>query len=174
MEEKSTEIWYPRHIFKIMLKMCFMILMHTNKQNNTHTHGRAGGRAIYIYWNSPISSAYIYIYIYRQMIWDNFFTTWIQIHKKIRLEKITIRNNKQCFIVFNKTCLNNNLLPKYTLFTTHTHTHTYIYIYIYIYIYMKEVEKSRVFQIRWINFNVKPMLNVPVLITFIKTGIISN
>ena len=35
--------------------------------------------------------------------------------------------NKQCSIVFNKTCLNNNLLPKYTLF--------YIYIYIYIYIY---------------------------------------
>ena len=25
-------------------------------------------------------------------------------------------NDKQCSIVFNKTCLNNNLLPKYTFF----------------------------------------------------------
>ena len=33
-----------------------------------------------------------------------------------------IKNNKQCSIVFNKTCLNNNLVPKYTLFK--------IYIYI--------------------------------------------
>ena len=30
--------------------------------------------------------------------------------------KYKIRNNKQCSIIFNKTCLNNNLLPKYTIF----------------------------------------------------------
>ena len=35
--------------------------------------------------------------------------------------------NKLFSIVFNKSCLDNNLLPKYTLL--------YIYIYIYIYIY---------------------------------------
>ena len=31
--------------------------------------------------------------------------------------KITIKNDKHCFIIFDKTCLNNNnnLLPKYTL-----------------------------------------------------------
>ena len=46
--------------------------------------------------------------------------------------KNKIKNNKQCSIIFhNKTCLNNNLLPKYTLFKIYT----YIYIYIYIYIY---------------------------------------
>ena len=28
--------------------------------------------------------------------------------KITKLEKITIKNNKQCSIVFNKTCLNNN------------------------------------------------------------------
>ena len=38
--------------------------------------------------------------------------------------KITIKSNKQCSIIFNKTCLNYNLLPKYTLFN--------IYIYIYV------------------------------------------
>ena len=49
--------------------------------------------------------------------------------RKIRrtLEKLQLKIKKQCSIVFNKTCLNNNLLPKYTLFN--------IYIYIYIYIY---------------------------------------
>ena len=67
------------------------------------------------------------------------------------LEKMKLKTiNKQCSIVFNKTCLNNNMLPKYTLFKTyvdidtdidrcthtHTHTHTHTYIYIYIYIYV--------------------------------------
>ena len=44
-------------------------------------------------------------------------------HKKItRLEKLQLKMiNKQCSIVLNKTCLNNNLLAKYSL---------YIYIYI--------------------------------------------
>ena len=36
-------------------------------------------------------------------------------HKKIKETwKNKIKNNKQCSIIF-KTCLNNNLLPKYTL-----------------------------------------------------------
>ena len=37
-------------------------------------------------------------------------------HKKNNKEswKNKIKNNKQCSIVFNKTCLNDNLLPKYT------------------------------------------------------------
>ena len=47
-----------------------------------------------------------------------------------RLEKLQLKIiNKQRSIVFNKTCLNNNLLPKYTLFDI------YLSIYIYIYIY---------------------------------------
>ena len=41
-----------------------------------------------------------------------------------RLEKLQLKMIK-CSIVFNKTCLNNNMLPKYILF--------YIYIYTYIY-----------------------------------------
>ena len=45
-----------------------------------------------------------------------------------KLEKNKIINNKQCSIIFNKTCLNNNLLPKYKLFKKKL----YIYIYIYI------------------------------------------
>ena len=47
-------------------------------------------------------------------------------HRDPGIRKNKIKNNKQCSIVFNKACLNNNLLPKYTLFN--------IYIYIYIYI----------------------------------------
>ena len=34
-------------------------------------------------------------------------------------------------ILFNQTCINEEMLPK----CTHAHTHTHIYIYIYIYIY---------------------------------------
>ena len=34
--------------------------------------------------------------------------------------------NTQLSLVFNKTCIQENLLPAYT--HTHTHTHTYIYI----------------------------------------------
>ena len=37
--------------------------------------------------------------------------------------------DKDC-LIFDQTCLNEKMLPKYT--HTHTHTHTYIYIYIYI------------------------------------------
>ena len=43
--------------------------------------------------------------------------------------KNKIENYKQCSIVFNKTCLNNNLLPKYTL--------QKIYIYEYVCVYMR-------------------------------------
>ena len=42
------------------------------------------------------------------------------------LKKIKLIN-KDCSIVFNKTCLNNNLLPKYTLFNIYIYTHTNIY-----------------------------------------------
>ena len=43
-----------------------------------------------------------------------------------------LQNNKDS-ILFNRTCLNEKMLSKYTFFKyTHipTHTHTYIYIYI--------------------------------------------
>ena len=38
-------------------------------------------------------------------------------------------------ILFNKICINEKMLPKYT----HTHTHTHIYIYIYIYIVKEQI-----------------------------------
>ena len=46
-----------------------------------------------------------------------------------RLEKLPLKilkNNKQRSIVFNKTCLNNNFLPKYTLFNIYHHHHHHI------------------------------------------------
>ena len=68
---------------------------------------------------------YIYIYIYIQSISQHL--------KNEEPGKSKIKNNKQCFNVLNKTCLNNNLLPKYTRFNI------YIYIYIYIYICMQNI-----------------------------------
>ena len=48
-----------------------------------------------------------------------------------RLERLLLKIwKRKHFVVFNKTCFDNDLLPKYTM-------HTYIYIYIYIYIYLK-------------------------------------
>ena len=48
-------------------------------------------------------------------------------HKKNNKKtwKTTTKNNIKCSIFFNKTCYQNNSLPKYTFFN--------IYIYIYIY-----------------------------------------
>ena len=40
--------------------------------------------------------------------------------------------NIRLSLVFNKTCIQENLLPAYT----HTHTHIYIYIYILFYIFL--------------------------------------
>ena len=51
--------------------------------------------------------------------------SWYKKNNK-KIWKNKIKNNKQCSIVSNKNCLNNNLPPKYTPL--------YIYIYIYIYI----------------------------------------
>ena len=39
------------------------------------------------------------------------------------LEKNWIKYSKPCSIVFNKTCLNNKLLPKYTIFNIYYHHH---------------------------------------------------
>ena len=52
-----------------------------------------------------------------QKIWDNSFLPPKSQHKKNnkKIWKITIKTNKKCSIVFNKTYLNKNLLPKYTL-----------------------------------------------------------
>ena len=49
-------------------------------------------------------------------------------HKKNNKKtwKIKIKNNKHCSSVFNKTCFNNNLLPKYTLFKIYIYLHTCI------------------------------------------------
>ena len=46
-----------------------------------------------------------------------------------------LKNNKDS-ILFNQTCSNEKMVPKYTFF---------IYIYIYIYIYMKKVYLSTIF-----------------------------
>ena len=54
---------------------------------------------------------------------------------------------------------------------THTHTHTHIYIYICMYMY-EESRKNSIIQIRWIYFDVKPALNVSILITFIMRNIV--
>ena len=37
-------------------------------------------------------------------------------------------------LLFNQICLNERVLPNYSLSLTHTHTHKHTYIYIYIYI----------------------------------------
>ena len=54
------------------------------------------------------------------------------IRKKEKLLKKVIKTKYA--IVFNQTCLKEDILPAYT----HTHTHTHIYIYIYIYIYIQK------------------------------------
>ena len=54
-------------------------------------------------------------------------------HKKNNWEswKNKIKNNKQCPIVFNKSCLN-----RYINFFKYIYLILYIYIYIYIYVYI--------------------------------------
>ena len=54
--------------------------------------------------------------------------------KKQKIRRIEKINKKiasvKCSLVFNRTCIKENLLPKYTNIYVYTHTYTHIYIYI--------------------------------------------
>ena len=58
----------------------------------------------------------------------------LNIRKERRgLERLKMKIIRKIYpVVYNKACLNNNLLPKYT----HTYIHTYIHINFHIYIYI--------------------------------------
>ena len=82
---------------------------------------------------------YIYIYIYIYMTTKMVKSAWAsiiyilhQLEPDIRrLECLYLKIlQKKQFAIFNETCLDNDLLPKYTIYT-HTHTQC-IYVCIYI------------------------------------------
>ena len=55
-----------------------------------------------------------------------------------RIQK-KICSHKMC-IMFNKICINEEMLPKYTYTHTHTHTHIYLYTWIFLIIMSRIVE----------------------------------
>ena len=120
------------------------MLEHTH--THTHTHN------IYIYINYPTTDDD------QKYGWKRLGRRYGTIpllsrfrHKKNNKETWKSKNNEQCSIVFNKTCLNTH---------THTHTHTHIYIYIYICVCVCvcvfTVELfANILTVTWWGFNIK-------------------
>ena len=69
----------------------------------------------------------------------------LNFEKRKKLDNSRNYNQKLIYkmrsIMFNKTCLSNNLLPNYTIYI---YIYIYIYVYIYIYIYYsKEIPRYK-------------------------------